>query len=74
MKKSWPFSASLTFNMAMIVLSVAVLSEKLYGLVSAQSLTPGGLMALIWVVITYHFINVSLKGYKKEKSDIPGRE
>lgn len=61
---SWPFSASLTFNMAMSVVSVLVLAEKLFHLASAWTLTPGGVMAVIWIVITYHFISVSYKGFK----------
>ncbi len=67
MIKSWPFSRSLTFNMAMSVLSVAILAEKLISLIIARSFTPGGVMAVIWIVITYHFIRVSCSGYKQEK-------
>jgi len=67
MIKSWPFSSSLTFNMAMSVLSVVILAEKLISLIIARSLTPGGLMAVIWMVIAYHFVSVAYKGYKQEK-------
>ena len=67
MIKSWPFSSSLTFNMAMSVLSVVILAEKLISLIIARSLTPGGLMAVIWMVIVYHFVSVAYKGYKQEK-------
>lgn len=71
MIKSWPFSRSLTFNMAMSVLSVVVLAERLISLVNSWSLTPGGLLAVIWIVITYHFISVSYKEYKQEKLHAP---
>ncbi len=67
MIKSWPFSRSLTFNMAMSVLSVAILAEKLISLIIARSFTPGGVMAVIWIVITYHFIRVSYRGFKQER-------
>jgi hypothetical protein len=58
----------LTFNMAMSVVSVLILAEKLYALIVARSLTPGGLMAVIWIVIAYHFVSVSYKGYKQERN------
>ena len=74
MISSWPFSRMLTFNMAMSVVSVLVLAEKLYALFVAWSLTPGGLMAVIWIVITYHFISVSYKGYKHERKREPDSE
>jgi hypothetical protein len=67
MISSWPFSRMLTFNMVMSVVSVLVLAEKLFDLIVARSLTPGGLMALIWIVIAYHFISVSYRGYKQEQ-------
>jgi len=53
----------------MCVVSVLVLAEKLFIVISNQSLTPGGVMAVIWIVITYHFISVSYKGLKEERSD-----
>jgi hypothetical protein len=68
MISSWPFSRMLTFNMAMSVVSVLILAEKLYALIVARSLTPGGLMAVIWIVIAYHFVSVSYKGYKQERN------
>ena len=57
--------------MAMSVVSVAVLVERLISLVISRSLTPGGLLAVVWIVITYHFVSVSYKGYKQEKLRTP---
>lgn len=74
MLKSWPFSGSLTFNMAMCILSVGVFAEKLISLIVTRSLTPGGLMAVIWMVIAYHFVSVSYKGYKQERLHKTHRE
>jgi hypothetical protein len=52
----------------MSVVSVLILAEKLYALIVTRSLTPGGLMAVIWIVIAYHFVSVSYKGYKQERN------
>ena len=60
--------------MAMSVVSVLVLGEKLFQLAIAWTLTPGGVMAVIWIIITYHFISVSYKGYKQEKPNIRRNE
>ena len=53
--------------MAMSVLSVVILAERLISLIVTRSLTPGGAMAVIWMVIVYHFVSVAYKGYKQEK-------
>ena len=53
--------------MAMSVVSVLILAEKLQVLISTRSFTPGGLMLVIWMVITYHFVSVAYEGYKEER-------
>ena len=64
--KFWRFSRSLTFNVVMIVVSLAVLAENVVSIQTSQAPAYDGVMILIWIVLAVHFIRAAYKGYEEK--------
>jgi len=58
---------TLTFNVSMSIVSLLMLAEQAVSMISARSLTPGGVLFLIWIVIAYHFISVSYVEFRRRR-------
>lgn len=59
----WRFSQSLTFNIVMIVVSLAVLAENVVSIQTSQALLYDGVMIFIWIVLAVHFIRAAYRAY-----------
>ncbi len=59
---------SFTFNATLSLVSLLVLADNLVSMIVARSVTPGGLMFLIWIVIAYHFISTTIRLYREKQA------
>ncbi len=58
---------TLTFNIIMSIVALAMLTKFLIEMIAARSFEPGGLLSIIWIVIAYHFINASITALKARR-------
>ena len=58
---------TLTFNIIMSTVALAMLAKFLIEMITARSFEPGGLLFIIWIVIAYHFISASITAVKARR-------
>ena len=58
---------TLSFNIIMSIVALAMLAKFLIEMIAARSFEPGGLLFIIWIVIAYHFISASISALKARR-------
>ncbi len=57
---------SFIWNVALSLVSLAMLANYLVSMIAARSFAPGGVLFIVWIVIAYHFITVAYQRYKEK--------
>jgi hypothetical protein len=58
---------TLTFNIIMSIVALAMLTKYLIAMVTAGSFAPAGLLFIVWIVIAYHFVRASIAALKERR-------